>query len=90
MAGHTPDHEDLVDLIWEAIDNRNDIDVSLRDFAIASVDALPPVYKAAPDLLSALEAAHDLLGDMGQCNSDNWPVFQQVCQAIALARGEQP
>ena len=33
--------EALVDAIEEAIDNRNDVDVSLRDFAEAAVDALP-------------------------------------------------
>ena len=40
-------------------------------------------------LLAALEAACDLLGDFGQEDTNNWPVFQQIVAAIAEAQGDQ-
>ncbi len=34
------DRDELVDVMWEGIDNRNDVDVSLHDFAEAALEAL--------------------------------------------------
>lgn len=42
------DEEDLTDLIWEAMDNRNDMDVSLRDLARAAAQAVIADRKPKP------------------------------------------
>lgn len=41
MTTETPaTRDDLIDLVWQAIDDRNDVDVGLHDFAKAAADAI--------------------------------------------------
>ena len=73
----TEARENLIDMAWQAMDDRNDVDVSLRDLAEAAVDAT-----AAPDLLAALKAVDDMGID------DRPEVWGQVSAAIAKAEGK--
>ena len=54
MSGHT--REDLIDTVWAAMDDRNDLDVSMRDLAEAAIDAI-----GASEMLTALKWAEAAL-----------------------------
>lgn len=63
--------------------DKHDVSGDLNEIDRLALEQLPPVYRAAPDLLEALELVESHYGE----DSD---VFYVVRAAIKRAKGEQP
>jgi hypothetical protein len=77
--------EDLIDEIWSVMQNVQDYDTGLHDFAKAVVRDVP-LIAAAPDLLAALKEAHRALSHYEWYAKDDWKVRFNNEAAIAKAQ----
>jgi len=73
MKTKTDVREDLIDMAWQAIDDRNDLDVSLRQLAEAAVDAI-----AAPETAAELDRVREINAELVEALTKIQEIIRQA------------